>query len=621
MRTCVAATSDSTRSGAAKLLGALLVALLLAANAVWASPASAASVKTEDLRVASGSGADAVDLDVTLYLPDAATSSTPAPAIIVAHGFGGSKNSVDGVGKRLAETGYVALAYTARGFGDSTGTISVNAPEYEIADASRMIDLLAQRPEVVQDAAGDPRVGIYGRSYGGALGLLTAGYDDRVDAIAPGSTWSSLVSSLFPNDVGAPPAATPAADPAPGEDGVFKRLWAEMFFESGGGTVPDVGQDASAGDCGNYEAQFCEAFLEAATLGRLTPELRELLEASSPSSVLDRITAPTLLTQGEGDTLFPLSEADATARGIAANGTPVKMMWYSGGHGARTSRGDTRLQLEQIAVWFDYYLRDQGAEPAADFYYSAFEATSAGNAEPQVVIQQAAAYPGLTGGATPRTEIPLTGDPQQVRNPEGATPAALSALPPGLEVDEGRDRNSEQPSDIPDQIATFESQELESDTLIVGAPVVTLRVASPSSEAVLFGKLYDIAPDGEPTLLLGLVAPLRLTGLATTIDDAEPVTVTLPAVALTVPAGHRLQVGLASTDQVFTTPTEEQVYEVALADAVLSVPQVQGGEASGDSRADLVRIILIVGAVILVVTGIVAFLLMRRPTRSRLRRG
>jgi len=618
--TSVAATS-ATRSGAANLLVVLMVALMLAANAVWAYPASAASVKTEDLRISSGSGADAVDLDATIYLPEAATSSAPAPAIIVAHGFGGSKKSVDGVAKRLAETGYVALAYTARGFGDSTGTISVNAPEYEIADASSMIDLLAERPEVVQDAAGDPRVGIYGRSYGGALTLLTAGYDDRVDAIAPGSTWSSLVSSLFPNDAGEPSAQTPAADPAPGEDGVFKRLWAKTFFESGGGTMPEIGQDASSGDCGDYEAEFCAAFLDSAVQGRLTPELRDLLDASSPSSVLDQITAPTLLTQGEGDTLFPLSEADATARGIAANGTPVKMIWYSGGHGARTSRGDTRLQLEQIAVWFDFYLRDQGAEPETDFYFSAFEGTSTGNEEPQTVIQQAAAYPGLNGGATPRMEISLLGDPQQVRNPEGATPAALSALPPGLEVDEGRDRNSEQPSDIPDQIATFDSDELESDMLIVGAPTITVRVASPSGEAVLFGKLYDVAPDGEQTLLLGLVAPLRLTGLAPSIDDAEPVTVTLPAVALTVPAGHRLQVGLASTDQVFTTPTQEQVYEVALADAVLSVPQVTGGEASVDGRADLVRIILIVGAAILVVAGIIAFVLMRRPSRSRLRRG
>ncbi len=111
-------------------------------------------------------------------------------------------------------------------------------------------------------------------------------------------------------------------------------------------------------------------------------------------------------------------------------------------------------------------------------------------------------------------------------------------------------------------------------------------------------------------------------GLATTIDEAEPVTITLPAVAMTVPAGHRLKVGLASTDQVFSTPNEEQVYEVALAEAELSIPQVSGAASSDTSgRAATVRLIVIVGAAILVVAGIIAFVLMRRPSRSRLRRG
>jgi ABC-2 type transport system ATP-binding protein len=48
--------------------------------------------------------------------------------------------------------------------------------------------------------------------------------------------------------------------------------------------------------------------------------------------VLDKIKAPTLLIQGEVDTLFPLSEADANAKGIAATGTPVRVAWFTGGH-------------------------------------------------------------------------------------------------------------------------------------------------------------------------------------------------------------------------------------------------------------------------------------------------
>src|SRR6201999_66632 len=57
-----------------------------------------------------------------------------------------------------------------------------------------------------------------------------------------------------------------------------------------------------------------------------------LLQASSPATVLSKITAPTLLSQGEDDSLFTLAQADANARGIAATGTPVRVIWRAGGH-------------------------------------------------------------------------------------------------------------------------------------------------------------------------------------------------------------------------------------------------------------------------------------------------
>ena len=131
-------------------------------------------VRTEVLRVAVTPEADGapVMLDATLYLPD---SKKPAPAVVLAHGFGGSKQDEDADARYLAQHGYVALAYSARGFGQSGGLIHLDAPAFEVADASKLVDLLAARPEVLQDAPGDPRVGFTGPSYGGALTLLAAG--------------------------------------------------------------------------------------------------------------------------------------------------------------------------------------------------------------------------------------------------------------------------------------------------------------------------------------------------------------------------------------------------------------------------------------------------------------
>ena len=93
------------------------------------------------------SGTEHVRIDGTLYVPP----RVPAPAVLVAHGFGGSKDSVADQARELAERGFVVLAYSARGFGFSTGQIALNSPDYEVADARQLLDWLATRPEVVKD--------------------------------------------------------------------------------------------------------------------------------------------------------------------------------------------------------------------------------------------------------------------------------------------------------------------------------------------------------------------------------------------------------------------------------------------------------------------------------------
>ena len=183
--------------------------VLAAGGFVWWTVSAAPPHTTEDLRIAVGTDEPA-ELDARLFIPD----RVPAPAVLLAHGFGGTKESMTESAEDLVAQGYVVLTYTARGFGSSGGLIHLNAPQYEVADASELLDYLAERDEVSQDAPGDPRVAAVGGSYGGALSLLLAGYDDRVDAIVSQITWHSLAESLFPN-------YSDQADPA-AYDGVFK---------------------------------------------------------------------------------------------------------------------------------------------------------------------------------------------------------------------------------------------------------------------------------------------------------------------------------------------------------------------------------------------------------------
>jgi hypothetical protein len=154
---------------------------------------------------------DGVRID-TSYFTGGGTGRRPA--VLLGHGFGGSKDDVRAQAERLARDGYAVLTWSARGFGASTGRIGLNDPDHEVRDVRKLIDWLAARPEVLLDAPGDPRVGVTGASYGGAISLLAAGHDPRVDAIAPQITYWNLADALLPN-------------------GVHKKLWAGILFSAG----------------------------------------------------------------------------------------------------------------------------------------------------------------------------------------------------------------------------------------------------------------------------------------------------------------------------------------------------------------------------------------------------
>ncbi|CAN5412624.1 CocE/NonD family hydrolase [soil metagenome] len=585
----------------------LLSSLALSGQFALAGSASAADdVDVETMDVAAA-GTGEVDLDTSLYLP-AASQNTAAPAIILGHGFGGSKDSVATQAQALAGAGYVVLAYSARGHGSSGGLIGLNDPDFEIADLSVMIDLLADRPEVAADAEGDPVVGVAGASYGGALALLGAAYDDRIDAIVPEITWNSLTRSLFPDQVGSPADDAFAGAPDPGTDGVFKKLWAGLFFASSSGAQTD----ATDLTCGRFQAEVCAAYQEAAITGRLTPEIAEILDRASPAGVLDRIDAPTMLVQGLSDTLFPLSEADANARGIAESGTPVKMVWYRGGHDGGTNPDDVVRLRELSLAWFEHYLKGTGPDQGSTFEFPEPIALAAGTTtfgDSDERISTLPSYPGLSaedGSALEATsgEFELSGPPgQPVVNPAGGLPAAISTIPglPAGLSSLGGALGAGALLDIPGQSAVFGTEPMRESVDIVGSVRSQVLVASPTGTAVLFAKLYDTTEDGSPRLLGG-VAPLRLSGLASDPRQAEPVDITLPPLVYRLETGHSLLLILSTTDQGYSSPVEPVAYAVGLpTGASLTVPTVTGSVSAQGQPAWLLFAGIVAGLGVLLI--------------------
>jgi ABC-2 type transport system ATP-binding protein len=483
--------------------------------------------------------------------------------VLVAHGFCDTKASFACHAEDLAARGYAVLTWTAEGFGASGGQIHVDSPDWEVRDAQRLVDWLAARPEVRKDAPGDPRVAAVGGSYGGALTLLLAGTDRRVDAIVPEITWNDLAGAFLPESTGAGPEA-----------GVFKRAWAGLFFGSSGASRAPGRPDPA---CGRFAPDVCQAYLSVATTGRATPEQVALFRRSSPATVLSRITAPTLLIQGQADSLFPLSEADANARGIAANGTPVRVAWYTGGHdGGPGPQSDQDRIRFLTAQWLDHYLLGTGPAPGDSFTYSRIAGIDAtGEAGGVVALGYSVdEYPGLGGQAT--TAVPLQGPPQPAANPPNGTPAAVSSIP-GLNAGLA---GAGAVREVPGQHADFVSAPLRTTVDVVGAPTLRLLAASPTGEAVLFVKLYDLDPKAGPRLPDGLVAPVRMAGLPASIADARPVTVTLPAIVHQFQSGHRLLAVVATSDQGYATPAEPTVYTVAVEGAV-DLPTVHAAPIAG----------------------------------------
>ncbi|MFI0819528.1 alpha/beta fold hydrolase [Streptomyces sp. NPDC021098] len=570
-----------------RLLATVAAVAVLAGTGTWASVVAAddgPTVHRED-RVLDMPG---TRLDTSYFT----AGQGRRPAVLLAHGFGGSKEDVREQAEELARDGYAVLTWSARGFGRTTGKIGLNDPGHEVADARRLIDWLAKRPEVRLDAKGDPRVGVAGASYGGALSLLAAGYDRRVDAIAPEITYWNLADALFPN-------------------GVFKKLWAGLFFTtgsadlSGGGQGGEEGQDSqgsqtgpqgggggqegqgsqgsqggqaapsapAAGDgrnqgCGRFEKQLCAMYERVAVAGKPDDAARRMLEARSPSAVGDRIKVPTLIFQGQSDSLFPLGQADQMAKAIKANGAPVDVDWTDGGHDGG-DRETGRVQ-SRTRDWFDRYLKgDRGTDTGPAFRVTRAGGVDSTNGAVQLRGATGDRYPGLEDG---RRTVALRGREQAFANPPGGGPPSISAVPGIAALSQASSFGVGVSLDIPGQFARFDSAPQKENLRITGSPEVKVRVRADTDDAVVFAKVYDVGPDGQQTLPSQLVAPVRVTDA----KKGRTVTLRLPAVDHEIIAGHSLRLVLASTDLGYASPAQPATYRVALAGDGLTVPTAPG---------------------------------------------
>ncbi|HET9051585.1 MAG TPA: CocE/NonD family hydrolase, partial [Candidatus Dormibacteraeota bacterium] len=516
------------------VIAAVAVAAL-AAPAASAVPARAVSpgytVQTGLTFRATGlgpSGSAACDVAYDLYMPDPAPAPHSAPAILFTNGFGGSKSDGAAMARFFAPQGYVVLAYSGLGFGGSGCQIELDSPEWDGRTAAELIDLLGTMPAVRLDGPDDPRVGMFGGSYGGAVQLAAASVSPKLDTIVPQITWNDLAYSLAPNNT----SPSFAWDTVPG---VAKAEWTAHFFAEGLASPLENLQtrplvDSTLNGCPGFDPKVCgDAVL---TLGTGAPDASTtaFLRHASMVGYGSAVRIPTMLMQGEGDTLFNVDEAVANRAMLMANGAPVKLVLQSWGHSFsgdptdNTSFSDpARPTYEDSLVqrWFDQYLKGLPVDtgPAVEYFRDWLY-------DPGAPSDVAAYGAAPSWPIAPMQTVALSAGSRLVPPASVARGSASFASAPGpgsysetAGLQYRAPFSSIPPLDPPGTYASWTTAPLSADVDVAGVPTLSARITTSvppvlglaPTMPVLFGKLYDVAPDGSESLLFPRgVAPIRI---------------------------------------------------------------------------------------------------------------
>lgn len=544
---------------------------LSAVVVVGAADAAAGDVTVTPLwfDVAVGpNGAQHCVIEADLYRPAGASAAAPVPAILSTNGFGRSKQGLAGTGTMLATQGYAALMYSGLGFGGSTCKVSLDNPEWDGRAAQQLVSFLggvsglaytdralthrAAPVDFVQidkhaDSGKrldhDPRVGMLGGSYGGAVQFAAAATDPRIDTIVPMITWNDLSYSLSPDGAVGP------AGRGTGGTGAVKSTWAVGFAAIGvlsPGLLGYLSDPSRALPCPNLADPVCPTLGISLAQGFAGAAEAGYLQSTSVTDYIDRVRVPVLLMQAQRDSLFDLQEATATYRELKQRGVEVNMVWHYLGHGGgdpipgemneQAPDRNSDYLVARYMDWFDRHLKGAPIAPAPEFAYFRDWVAYTGNAEPAY-----ATAPNLDAAAT---LTPVRVDPATRTVRSG--PAAASG-----------------------EIAKWASEPLTAELVQVGAPRVTLNVSGLGTTnafgaAVLFTTVYDVAPDGTATRI-GNEIPTRITS-----DGA--VTLSVPGSVHRFEPGHRIQVAASGQADGFRRAATSHDVAITITRLELPVP-------------------------------------------------
>jgi ABC-2 type transport system ATP-binding protein len=410
-----------------------------------------------------------------------------------------------GVGT-LRNAGYNVVTWDPRGEFDSGGVLQLDNPFYEGRDVSALVSWIASATPTEVDRPNDPRVGMSGGSYGGGIQLTAAGTDPRIDAITPYIAWNSLNEAIYPSE-------TLKIVPATG-------LLLSLVVT--GARIND---------------QIYNNVATAVLFGWISQSAQAVLASSGPTSLLTKLTAPALLTQGVDDVLFPLRQSLDNAQTILANpyGTPAKVIWFCGGHGSCVTPinpGQSTLLRESALAWLASYVKKQDDPASAIPDFQWYDQHGGYHAADLLPFQD---------GFATRTPVAVdaTGGPLLIVGLIGGSGPGPEGVPFPDSLGNATKATNAINLDIP-------KTALPAGTQVVGAPTVSFRYTGLGTARAVFAQVVDNAT--------GLVLGNIVTPVPVTLDGREhTVSIDLNDIVYTVtdPDTDNLTLQIASSATAF----------------------------------------------------------------------
>ncbi|MEU9039253.1 CocE/NonD family hydrolase [Streptomyces sp. NPDC048352] len=498
------------------------VAALLAAAALGLAPhqAQAAPATTSQtdassqLRFHDIPGSGGITLKGNVFTPAGAEPGRKYPLIVLPTSWGMPQIEYIAQARQLADSGYVVVSYTSRGFWLSGGQIETAGPA-DIADVSAVIDW------ALATAPADPgRIGLGGVSYGAGISLLASAHDPRIKAVVALSGWADLIDSIY--------------------SGRTQHLQAAGMLGAAGHLTGRPGPELQQilGDFLGSKLENEQAMIE---WGR----------KRSAADQVDRINAngaALMLGNAWGDTIFPPNQYAEFFEKLTG---PKRLEFRPGDHATAEATGLLGLPNDtwtNAHRWFDRYLK--GERNGVDT-----------EAPVQIKSRSSEGYEGypdwksVGSGGTER--LPLADSEHVWANADSGANGGILFLSSILDQFAKAPPTASIPLLPRAFAAVWQSPRYERERRVRGTVRVHTTVTPTKGDGTFVAYLYDVGPLGIGKLVSN--APYTFHGK--TPGQSFGVDLDLFSTAYDVPAGHRLALVVDTVDPLYIehNPTGAQL--------------------------------------------------------------